>query len=202
MSKKWYGHYLSFCAFWALFLVIIDPIISVATNIYSHLMHTFPIWHMTTHPLLIWTESHTNSHFWKGPPYFTSAIVEMNALSNSICSRNAYMVWCGSGLGSHHGQAFQLASDKCPSTPSAHIYVLQQFATPRPKESKTHSPLVVGIAYSRTSSFEHSDFQRFLVPFAPPIMTPVVPSWLQCSVFRFNSNFGYTRARFVNVWVN
>ena len=94
VSKKWCGHYLSFCAFWALFLVIIDPIISVATNIYSHLMHTFPIWHMTTHPLLIWTESHTNSHFWKGPPYFTSAIVEMNALSNSICSRNGYMVWC------------------------------------------------------------------------------------------------------------
>ena len=93
MSKKWCGHYLSFCAFWALFLVIIDPIISVATNIYSHLMHTFPIWHMTTHPLLIWTESYTNSHFWKGPPYFASAIVEMNALSNSICSRNAYMVW-------------------------------------------------------------------------------------------------------------
>ena len=60
---------------------------------YSHLMHTFPIWHMTTHPLLIWTETHTNSHFWKGPLYFTSAIVEMNALSNSICSRNGYMVW-------------------------------------------------------------------------------------------------------------
>ena len=82
-------------------MVIIDPIISVATIILSspnacipnlEYGHTPPLNHgispkygLRCTPIVI---SEIN------PPLLRSDILEMSALCNSICSGNRYMVWC------------------------------------------------------------------------------------------------------------